>query len=172
MPQVISRPSPNWNARPPGVLIDLVVLHATEDEGDEQGAIDWLCNPQPDHPERRVSAHIVIGRDGTIYELVDPRHRAWHAGPSQFGNRPDCNSYSIGIELANRCDGKEAFPDAQLAAAAQRVAEYMKEWPAITTDRITRHSDIALPVGRKRDPGPLFPFGDFLEMVKEELSRC
>lgn len=165
MPQVISRPSPNWNARPPGVLVDLVVLHATESGSAEQD-VQWLCEPLS-----KASAHVVIDRDGTIYELVDPRHRAWHAGVSQFGGRPNCNDYSLGIELANRCDGKEAFPDAQLAAAAQRVAEYMKEWPAITTDRITRHSDIALPVGRKHDPGPLFPFGDFIELVKEELSR-
>lgn len=165
MSSVISRPSKNFNERPPGVLVDLLVIHATE-SGDAQQDINWLCNPAS-----KASAHYVIDRDGTVYQLVDTAKRAWHAGVSQFGNRPNCNDYSIGIELANRCDGKEAFPDAQLAAAAELCAELMKEWPAITTDRITRHSDIALPVGRKHDPGPCFDFGAFLELVKEELAR-
>lgn len=163
--ETISRPSPNWNARPPGVLIDLVVIHATESGSAEQD-VEWLCNPTS-----KASTHDLIDRDGTRYHLVDTDKRAWHAGVSQFGNRPNCNDYSIGIELANRCDGKEAFPDAQIQAAAQLVAAYMREWPAITTDRITRHSDIALPIGRKHDPGPCFDFGAFLELVKEELDR-
>lgn len=166
MPQVIrSHRSPNFNARPSGVLIDLIVIHGTE-SGSAQQDIQWLCEPIS-----KASAHVVIDRDGTIYELVAPEKRAWHAGVSQYGGKPNCNDYSLGIELANRCDGKEPFPDAQLAAAAELVAEWMKEWPAITLDRITRHSDIALPVGRKKDPGPCFDYGGFLELVKEELQR-
>ena len=43
--------------------------------------------------QRKLSAHFLIDLDGTIYQTLDLRERAWHAGQA--------NSRSIGIELAN-----------------------------------------------------------------------
>jgi N-acetylmuramoyl-L-alanine amidase len=54
----------------------------------------------------RVSGHFMIGRDGSIHQLVDPQNRAWHAGHARIkiGTtlETDVNSHSIGIILANK----------------------------------------------------------------------
>jgi N-acetylmuramoyl-L-alanine amidase len=54
----------------------------------------------------KVSGHFLIGQDGSIHQLVDPQHRAWHAGHARLklGTtlESDVNSHSIGIILANR----------------------------------------------------------------------
>ena len=164
MSQVIMRASPNWNARPSGVLIDAIVMHATASR-DCQQDVAWLCEPLS-----KASAHVVIDRDGTIYDLVPVQRRAWHAGVSELDGRPDCNDYAIGIELANDNAG-EVYPDAQIAAAAALCASYIKEWPAITIGRIVRHADVALPPGRKVDPASPFDIEAFRNLVAEELQR-
>ena len=173
MTQVIKRASPNWNARPSGVLIDTLVIHATESP-DAQQDLAWLCNPKSE-----ASAHALIDRDGTIYDLVPVQHRAWHAGKSIYNGRPDVNDFSIGVELANRCDGKEPYTDEQLQTFIALAVGYAREWPAITPERITTHKAIraawlaAHPgtADPKPDPGPCFPLDDFIAAVKEELGR-
>jgi hypothetical protein len=42
---------------------------------------------------RGISTHFVIDNDGTIYQMVDTKHRAWHAG--------GFNKNSIGIDISN-----------------------------------------------------------------------
>jgi hypothetical protein len=44
---------------------------------------------------RNISSHFVIDNDGTIYQMVDPQHSAWHAG------RRVVNRASIGIDISN-----------------------------------------------------------------------
>ena len=160
---VTSRRSPNCNERPSGVLIDTIVLHSTASKSCQQD-VEWLCTPLS-----KASAHVIIDRDGTIYDLVPVSRRAWHAGKSEFHGRPDVNDFSIGIELANDNAG-EAYPDAQLGAAAALCAAYIREWPAITPERITSHAAIALPQGRKSDPFGL-DLEAFRALVREELDR-
>ena len=164
MTQVITRRSPNHSARPSGVLIDCIVMHATASHDVEQD-VDWLCEPLS-----KASAHVVIDRDGTIYSLVPVDRKAWHAGVSELDGRQNVNDFSIGVELANSNRG-EKYSDAQLGAAAVLCASYIKEWPAITVDRIVRHADVALPAGRKSDPAPPFDIEAFRVLVREELAR-
>lgn len=45
------------------------------------------------HDVRGLSAHFLLDLDGTIYQTLDLKERAWHAG--------DANDASIGIEIAN-----------------------------------------------------------------------
>jgi len=45
------------------------------------------------HDHRNLSVHFMLDLDGTIYQTLDLKERAWHAG--------DANSRSIGIEIAN-----------------------------------------------------------------------
>jgi N-acetylmuramoyl-L-alanine amidase len=66
-------PSKNFDQRRP----NFVIIHHTGSDTIEQ-AIRTLTDPA-----REVSAHYLVGRDGTIYQLVDERARAWHAGKSQ-----------------------------------------------------------------------------------------
>ncbi len=136
-------PSPNYDERRPA----FVILHHTGDDTVEQ-ALEVLTDPS-----REVSAHYLVGRDGTIYQLVDERERAWHAGASRWGGDADMNSASIGIELDN--DGDEIFADAQIAALLALLADIEARYH-IPTANFLGHGDVA--PGRKVDPGRLFPW--------------
>ncbi|MFV0492442.1 MAG: N-acetylmuramoyl-L-alanine amidase [Pseudorhodobacter sp.] len=105
-----------------------------------------LCDPAAE-----VSAHYLIGHDGTTELLVPEEHRAWHAGAGQWAGRGDVNSRSIGIELGN-C-GLEPFPEAQMAALERLLPGIMARWK-IPAHGVIGHSDMA--PGRKADPGGRF----------------
>lgn len=150
------RSSPNWSPRPASVeRISVLVLHATADEGNEEGAESWMCDPAS-----KVSAHLHLHRDGTLTRLVSDRRKAWHAGRSSWRLYPtgerlsDLNTRSLGIEIANRCDGHEPYTDAQYATLAPLVAWYCRQGLAL--ENVVGHEQIAEPHGRKVDPGPLF----------------
>ncbi len=70
---------------------DLIVLHYTAGRSAKSAYDTWVKNPV------QVATAYVIDPDGTIYELFDPAHWAWHLGA---GGRKQ-NSRSIAIELAN-----------------------------------------------------------------------
>lgn len=57
-----------------------------------------------------VSAHVVVGRDGEIVQIVPFNEVAWHAGPSQFKGMKGLNKYFIGIEISN-CGWLRRLPD-------------------------------------------------------------
>ncbi len=156
-------PSPNFDERPAGTTIDLLVVHGISLPPGEFGGphIDAMfCNrldPQA-HPYfeqivgLKVSAHALIRRNGNITQYVTFDKRAWHAGASNFQGRAACNDFSIGVELEGTDDGPyESAQYRQLAGLARLL---MRHWPAITPERITGHCDIA--PGRKTDPGPHF----------------
>jgi N-acetylmuramoyl-L-alanine amidase len=136
-------PSPNFNDRRPSY----VVLHHTTDATVEQ-ALRTLTDPL-----REVSVHYLIGRDGHIYQLVDERRRAWHAGQSRWGSDADLNSSSIGIELDNT--GSEPFPAEQIDALLRLLAD-LKARYRIPTENFLGHADVA--PGRKVDPSAWFPW--------------
>ncbi len=81
-----------------------VVVHATE--GERVGALAHLRDP-----ESRVSAHYVIDRDGTVYQLVPERVVAYHVACGVEGCVASCPAFlcgdrkpetrTIGIELVN-----------------------------------------------------------------------
>lgn len=76
--------------------IELVIVHFTA-AGAASGSVSWLVNP-----EAKASAHLVIDRDGTAYQLAPLTSRTWHAGGKSSSWRGgSVNSRSIGIELAN-----------------------------------------------------------------------
>ena len=82
------------------------------------------------------------------------------------------NDYSIGVSFANDNTGTEPYPEAQLAVGAALVAGYLRRFPAITIERITRHKDVALPAGRKTDPAaPAFALLAFKARVARELVK-
>lgn len=153
---LIWHPSPNFGARRGGAKPDLVVLHYTA-MADARGAVDWLCNPTS-----QVSAHYVLDRDGTLWQLVDEAHRAWHAGAGAWGAVTDVNSRSIGIELVNT--GAEPFAEPQMARLEHLLRDVMERW-SVPPERVIGHSDLA--PGRKIDPGPRF---DWQRLARLGLS--
>ena len=126
---VVQHPSVNFNERLPS----FVILHHSG-RSETERALATLSNRGTD-----VSAHYLIGRDGTIYYLVDEMKRAWHAGDSWWGGPIDMNSASIGIELDN--DGKEVYPEPQIAALLNLLADLKKRY-AIPGINILGHGDI------------------------------
>ena len=72
-----------------------LVIHYTAGSS-AAGTISWFR-----HPASKVSAHLVIARDGTVTQLVPFNREAWHAGQSRWGSLSGLNRHSIGIELDN-----------------------------------------------------------------------
>jgi N-acetylmuramoyl-L-alanine amidase len=135
--------SPNFGERRP----NFVVLHHTTNATVER-ALRTLTDPR-----REVSSHYLIGRDGRLYQLVDERQRAWHAGASYWGGNTDLNSSSIGIELDNT--GDEAFPDVQIEILLKLLGD-LKARYGIPAANFIGHGDVA--PGRKDDPSRWFPW--------------
>lgn len=75
----------------------------------------YQCNPDSKNPydeediirlllKLKVSAHYLIARDGTVYQLVSESRIAYHAGESRMpglDGRQSVNRFSIGIEIIN-----------------------------------------------------------------------
>jgi len=161
-------PSPNFDERPENTAIDLLVIHNISLPPHEYGG-PWIedfflnrLDPEA-HPyfqeifRLRVSSHLLIRRDGSLIQFVPFTARAWHTGQSCFAGRDACNDFSIGIELEGADDID--FEDAQYRALTEATHWIMQQYPGITTDRITGHSDIS--PGRKTDPGPCFDWARY-----------
>lgn len=146
---LIDAPSPNFDPRT--VTPSVLVLHYTGMQTGEE-AIARLRDP-----EARVSSHYVVEEDGRIFRLVPEERRAWHAGVSFWRGRRNVNADSIGIEIVNPGHewGYRAFPEAQVAAVIELVADIRTRWMIEDRD-IVGHSDVA--PARKEDPGELFPW--------------
>ena len=152
--------SPNFDDRPAGVEISLVVLHSISLPPGAYGgdAIERFFTNRLDpaaHPyfqdiaALKVSAHYLIRRDGEVVQFVPPEKRAWHAGISSWRGRERCNDFSIGIELEGTDDS--AFEAAQYQSLIDLIESLKKQYPLRD---IAAHSDVA--PGRKTDPGARF----------------
>lgn len=160
-----------------------LVIHFTAGASAKSSVEYWKT---PD--ARGAEAHIIIDRDGTVYQIRATNHRADHAGISRWRcPRTDkvfsmLNSCSIGIELANAGDNAklakrmggqtikakhknggpltdwETYPEAQIKACIEVAKALCKRY---SLDDIIGHDDIA--PNRKNDPGPACPMGDIRE---------
>ena len=155
--------SPNCDARPGDEMPSLIVVHGISLPPGEYGGpwIDALFTNTLDplvHPYFvtlkgvRVSAHLLIRRDGEVVQYVPFHRRAWHAGVSCFEGRGQCNDFSIGIELEG--EDKTPYTAEQYEVLAEAIRALCGAYPSLSYARITGHCDIA--PGRKSDPGPAF----------------
>jgi AmpD protein len=160
---VLYVPSPNHDERPADTDISLIVVHGISLPPGEFGGpyIEQLFTNRLDpaaHPfftsiaGLKVSAHILIRRDGEVIQFVPFHRRAWHAGESSFQDRKRCNDFSIGIELEGT--DTEPYTEAQYEQLADLIECLLRNYPEISPERIIGHSDIA--PQRKTDPGPTF----------------
>lgn len=168
-------------------LPDTIVLHFTAGR-DAKSAIRTLTDPKV-----KASAHLVVGRDGSITQLVPFNVVSWHAGKSSYEGRNGLNDFSIGIEIDNagRLEkqgekffswfGREYAPADVHAGVHRNESEstywhrYQEQDIAIVGEicelliraypikQILGHDEIA--PGRKTDPGPAFP----LDKLREKL---
>lgn len=158
-------PSPNYDKRPAETDASLLVLHNISLPPGHfggshiidffQNRLDYDAHPWlPRLKTLQVSAHFLIRRTGEVVQFVATRHRAWHAGVSQFQGQERCNDFSIGIEL----EGTDAQPyENEQYLALARLVETIRTHHPIRAVR--GHEHIA--PNRKTDPGPSFEWGRF-----------
>ena len=156
-------PSENFNARPEGEEIDLLLIHNISLPPGQFGTgcvpqffcntLDFSQDPAlADIQELKVSAHLFIDREGECFQFVSLLDRAWHAGVSQFCGRDNCNDFSIGIELEG--EDHRPYTERQYHELAAVTRALRQRFPKINLERIVGHCDVA--PGRKTDPGPAF----------------
>ena len=152
--------SPNVGARPPGSAVCLVVVHSISLPPGEYGgdAVERLFTNRLDadaHPAfaalrgLQVSAHFFIRRDGGCVQFAATDARAWHAGASAWRGRPNCNDFSIGIELEG-LEG-ERFDAPQYVTLIALLRALAQRHPL---RGVAGHEHVA--PGRKADPGAGF----------------
>ncbi|MFM1846896.1 MAG: 1,6-anhydro-N-acetylmuramyl-L-alanine amidase AmpD [Pseudomonadota bacterium] len=145
-------PTIHQSPRTAGIIVDTLVVHS-------------MSHPESPHPEDllacvarlddfKVSAHYFIERSGEVWNLVSPHECAWHAGVSRMPEpdlRERVNDFSIGVELVALPENE--FTEAQYRALYELFVSLRADFPL---GSIVGHADIAMPPGRKTDPGPLF----------------
>jgi len=137
-PTFVNLPSDHHSSRG-GHSVAAIVIHATAGTDSR----DWL-----QHNPAQVSAHVLIARDGTLYRMVADTRAAHHCGYSRIvvGGRvidgtagANPNQYTLGVELENLNNGKQAYPAAQLAALGWQIAQWLRIYPGA---RLLLHRDI------------------------------
>jgi N-acetylmuramoyl-L-alanine amidase len=153
------------------------------------GTVSWFTNPLA-----KASAHLVIGRDGAIVQMVPFNRHAWHAGASRWGDIEGLNRFSIGIELVNAGrlvkNGSNnwvdwfghVIPPTEVTIAQHKNETEPTGWHEYTEAQIASALAVAhalnstykfldilghddIAPGRKKDPGPLFPMLSFKSNV-------
>lgn len=168
-------PSPNCDGRPHGE-VSLLVVHSIslppgEFDGDAIERLFTNCLDPDAHPffaeiqALRVSAHLLIRRDGECVQFVPFDRRAWHAGRSHWQDegrwRQSLNDFSIGVEL----EGDEVSPytHAQYLALCEVTRALLAHYPEMTAKRVAGHAHVA-PL-RKSDPGPAFDWAYYRQQL-------
>lgn len=163
-------PSPNQEARPAGVQIDLLIVHAISLPPGEYGTaaiadlftnrLDWDAHPYFQALRGlRVSSHFLIRRDGQVLQFVSADARAWHAGQSSWRGRSNCNDYSIGVELEGLVGN--GFDPAQYKRLAQLTCAVKAQYPGLA--EVVGHEHVA--PQRKQDPGCGFDWSAYASAV-------
>ncbi|MEO8165848.1 MAG: 1,6-anhydro-N-acetylmuramyl-L-alanine amidase AmpD [Betaproteobacteria bacterium] len=164
--------SPNCDGRPDGCAIDLLVVHNISlppGQFGGPGIIELFtnCLDTQAHPYYReiagakVSSHFLIRRSGELLQFVPCSRRAWHAGQSEWCGRSRCNDFSIGVEIEGT--DWDAFEGVQYETLGRLACALRDKYPI---KDCVGHSDIALPRGRKTDPGPHFDWPRFRAMLE------
>ena len=160
-----------------------LVIHYTAGQSAD-AAVSWLANKAS-----KASAHAVIGRDGSITQLVPFNRVAFHTGVSSWDGIQGLSPYAIGFELDNAGRLKRVgnswrswfgriYPDDDVIAAVHKHDTVTYGWHTYTEAQINSaidlgaelfarynlldvvgHDDIA--PRRKWDPGPAFPMHSF-----------
>ena len=164
----IWRPSPNFNARPAGTKVSMIVIHTCE--GGYSGCWGWLANSSAG-----VSAHYVVNESGSeISQLVRESDRAWHVGASydcRLNGNSECglngssvNHFTVGIEHGGFAS-QASFPTGQIDASAKLSCDISKGQGIVRDSyHIVAHG--RLQPSTRTDPGPNWPWTSYISKIK------
>ena len=135
--------SPNFNDRPVDEDISLLVIHSISLPPKKYNTdhiekfflneLDFSShNFYKNIDGMKVSAHVLIKRNGEVIQFVPFNKRAWHAGVSSYKGKNDCNNFSIGIELEGSDD--DIFEDIQYEQLSLITSLLITEYDLITKD--------------------------------------
>jgi len=160
----------NSNYKP----IDGAVIHYDASPTLE-GSMRYMLEYVDKDDSKSASYHYLLG-DGRIIEFNDPAlTRAWHAGRSEYQGMSSLNRNTVGIAIRNYGWADDYDADTNRTVYAPNRAGVFKYWEPYayqdidnliwlineldneyTFRFIAGHEDVAM--GRKVDPGPLFPW--------------
>lgn len=178
-------PSPNFTDTV--IVPRFIVMHYTGSLR-ASSSISWLADSRS-----KVSAHLVIDREGSVTQMVDFNKKAWHAGPSSSQGYSGLNNHSIGIELLNIgiltvrnddvIDGYGRITGLDKRDLQKVQGEYwlpysekqLDELHGVVEALVSTYPSIFDCVGheeidtrkKKRDPGPLFPMPRYDSLVSQ-----
>ena len=154
------------------IPVEFVILHYTAQT--LKGSLDIFLDSKP------VSCHLLIDRDGSVYELVDCLNgsckKAFHAGQSYFlfnkkEKWEDFNNFSIGIELVNWNGNIFHFTEEQYRSLFEVLSHLKEIYPNLkNSDRILGHEHIAGFRGKK-DPGFYFDWKRLFKEVYKDSQK-
>lgn len=194
-PDAIWLPSPNFSRDWPDGSPQFATIHITDGQPIAERAAERLCQSKT-----LASAHFLVGQAGEVYQLVSLEHRAWHAkgwngesigiehvarSPGELSRQWRVLSQEKrrallpeAVPLDPDSDEDPGFPPTveQLRSSARLVAWLCRlySWPA---DRahLRPHCECPgtthLDCGRDVKDGGIWPWDNYLEMVREELER-
>jgi N-acetyl-anhydromuramyl-L-alanine amidase AmpD len=151
--------------------VDMVVIHSTGGPTCDArtgrpvwiGAGEFETNLREIEAHPRLGIHYMIDRDGRLRSSVPESQVAHHV--YRYSGR------SIAVELVNDGDGRDPFPEPQIAALVTLLKDIALR-RGIVRSGIRRHSDLdtaMLPCDRtqrrKVDPGAAYPHDAVLDRV-------
>jgi hypothetical protein len=140
----------------------MIVVHATS--GQYPGDLFYIH--RGGLPSASASYHYYIDKSGVIYQMVQDKDIAFHAGRCSWQvdgqlitNR--CNAVSIGVSFSNLNTGQDPYPQAQFDAAVALVRHLVEKYN-IPRSQLVRHLDVS--PGEHTDPAG-FPWQSFVNEV-------
>jgi hypothetical protein len=163
---VAAHPRNYAHANRAAAAIWLVVVHTIE--GSAAGAISWFRNPRA-----RSSANFVVGRDGTVTQMVPTWAVAWHAGNGYV------NAHSLGIEHEGYTNVAATVTDTEYRASARLVAQILRRYRIpLDRRRVIGHNQVPDPnhpgqrggFSHHTDPGPYWNWSRYVAYVRAYLA--
>jgi hypothetical protein len=108
-----------------------------------------------------------MAKNGRVFQMVEERRKAHHAGASEFQGREDFNRFSVGIEIVNLNDGLDPYPPDQFESLVN-LTDYLVEKYDIQRQWIVTHADIS--TAGKTDPRG-FPVHELITRVYDPATN-
>lgn len=186
--------SPNHSGKFNAGKADTLVIHFTAGSSFDS-SVAHLANESA-----KASAHVVIGRNGQVTQMVPFDTIAWHAGKSHWKGRTGLNHYSIGIELDNagqlnkNAAGQfvswfnRAYQPDEVFEGIHRHQSQPGYWHAYTEKQIAATFALCqllcdtygieqivgheeIAPKRKTDPGPAFPLDKLRQSIAADRAE-